>query len=181
MKKISCVLLAFVLLCVSASCGGSKEEPSGGSEDKGISFVTTDLKGNSYSSEDIFKEHDITLVNLWGTYCGPCIREMPDLQILDERLKEKNCAVVGIVIDVPTAKDSGMVRTAEAVIEETGVKYLNLVYWDGIFEVFPAEFIPTTYLVDSDGNILGEPSVGARGADEYEKLVDDALKKAAEQ
>ncbi len=174
-KRIFCILMAFALLVSFAACGGSKE-PSDRSDEKALSFETTDLKGNKYGSDDIFSKYDITLVNLWGTYCGPCIREMPDLEILDERLKEKNCAVVGIVIDVSSYLDTAMVRAAEDVISQTGVDYLNLVYWDGLLESFPAEFIPTTYLVDSQGRIVGTPSVGAMGADEYEELVDEALK-----
>ena len=177
MKNILCALFTALLVLSLAACGskgeGEKPEPS---EVSSVSFETTDLKGNAYSSKDIFAEYDVTLVNLWGTYCGPCIREMPDLQLLDERLKEKNCAVVGIVLDVSSSKDTAMVKAAEAVIEDTGVKYLNLVYWDGLIEDFPAEFIPTSYLVDSEGKIVGGPSVGAMGADEYEKLVDEALK-----
>ncbi len=175
MKKILCAFLLALLVLGFAACGQKEEKPEP-PESPAVSFETTDLKGNAYSSKDIFAEHDVTLVNLWGTYCGPCIREMPDLQLLDERLKEKNCAVVGIVLDVQSSKDTAMVKAAEAVIEDTGVKYLNLVYWDGLIEDFPAEFIPTSYLVDSEGKIVGGPSVGAMGADEYEKLVDEALK-----
>ncbi|MBR0416716.1 MAG: TlpA family protein disulfide reductase [Firmicutes bacterium] len=176
-KKILCILTAAAMLLCFASCGASKDETPSDTEDmKTVSFETTDLKGNVVRSEDIFGKYDLTLVNLWGTYCGPCIREMPDLALLDERLKEKNCAVVGVVIDVDSAKDRGMVRTAEGIMEETGVEYLNLVFWSEIYVDFPAEYIPTSYMVDSAGRIVDGPFVGAMGADEYEKLIDDALK-----
>ena len=177
MKKTVCIFLILAMLLCFAGCGaagqGDQPEPSEGTS---VFFETTDLKGNKMSSGDIFGDHDLTLVNLWGTYCGPCIREMPDLQVLNERLKEKNCAVVGIVIDVSSSKDTAMVRAAESIIEDTGVKYLNLVYWDGIFESFPAEYIPTSYLVDSQGRIVGGPSVGSMSADDYEAFIDEALK-----
>ena len=176
-KRLSCILTVLALLFCLTSCGnsGSESAPES-SEEHIVSFETTDLKGNKYNSDDIFSKFDITMVNLWGTYCGPCIREMPDLALLDERLKEKNCAVIGIAIDVTSAKDSAMVRAAEDILDQTGVEYLNLVYWDGIFEHFPAQFIPTSYLVDSQGRVVGGPFVGAMGADEYEKLVDEAVK-----
>ncbi len=140
-----------------------------------ISFETVDLKGNPVSSEEIFSENKITMVNLWGTYCGPCIREMPDLEVLSGRLKEKGCAVIGVILDVPDVNDSEMTGYAEEIISRTGVTYRNLLPWESIMEDLPCEFIPTTFFIDSEGHIVGEAAVGARGADEYEALIDALL------
>ena len=63
---------------------------------QGISFETTDLDGNAVTVEELFSQHKLTMINLWGTYCGPCIGEMPDLEILSQRLAEKDCAIVGL-------------------------------------------------------------------------------------
>ena len=182
MKKLICLIITLSLLIALGACAsGEPEKPEKPeSVESGISFETTDLAGNTVRSEDIFGENTLTMVNLWGTYCGPCIEEMPDLEELNGRLKDKNCAVVGVVIDVPSADDKTMVVTAEAVIGDTGVSYLNLVPWSGLDVDFPAQFIPTTYFVDSNGQIVGEATVGARGADDYEALVDELLESIAE-
>ena len=64
-----------------------------------ISFETTDLDGNPVRSEDIFKDHEVTMINLWGTWCHNCIDEMTELGEMAERLAEKNVALVGICQD----------------------------------------------------------------------------------
>ena len=140
-----------------------------------LAFETTDLEGNAVRSEDIFSENRLTMVNLWGTFCGPCIGEMPDLEELNARLKDKDCAVIGVVIDVPSADDSAMIQTAEEIIADTGVTYLNLLPWEGMDAALPSQFVPTTYFIDANGQIVGEAAIGARGADEYEALIDEVL------
>ena len=64
-----------------------------------ISFTATDFEGNPVTSE-IFAKNKLTMVNIWGTFCGPCIREMPDLARINEENKAKGIEVIGIVIDI---------------------------------------------------------------------------------
>ena len=141
----------------------------------GLAFETTDLDGNDVSAADIFSAHKLTMVNIWGTYCGPCIGEMPDLEVLNARLAEKDCAIIGIVCDVRGSGDTKTIGIAKDIISQTGVTYLNLLPWETFWDELPAEFIPTTYFVASDGQVVGEAAVGARGANEYEALVDELL------
>ena len=142
---------------------------------QGISFETTDLDGNAVTAEELFSQHKLTMINLWGTYCGPCIGEMPDLEILSQRLAEKECAIVGIVVDVAGLEDTARLETAREIIADTGVTYMNLFPWYTLMEDFPAQFIPTSYFVNSEGQIVGEAAIGARGADDYEALIDELL------
>ncbi len=144
----------------------SEPEQAAAPEGKTIMFKTTDLEGNTVRSEDIFHGHTLTMLNLWGTYCGPCIREMPDLERLRPRLESKNCSIVGIVLDVPDLDSTEMVATAREILAQTGVTYLNLIPWPGLETQLPSQFIPTSYFVDSEGRIVGEAAVGARGAEE---------------
>ena len=141
-----------------------------------IVFETTDLDGNPVKSEDIFSKNKITMVNIWGTFCGPCINEMPDLEVLNGRLADKGCAMIGIVCDVIDSADTARMEAAKEIIADTGVTYVNLIPWEGMDEALAAAFIPTTYFIDSSGCIVGEAAVGARGADEYEALLDEVLK-----
>lgn len=145
--------------------------------DTALSFETTDLEGNTVRSEDIFSKNKITMINIWGTFCGPCISEMPYLEELNGRLADKDCGVIGIVCDISGPEDTGQIETAKEIIGTTGVTYQNLLPWDGFEEALPAMFIPMTYFVNADGELTGEPSVGAKGADEYEALIDEILQK----
>ena len=140
-----------------------------------ITFETTDLDGNTVRSEDLFSAHRLTMVNLWGTYCGPCIGEMPDLEELNARLTDKDCGIIGIVCDAAGAEDQAHIDSAKEIVADTGVTYQNLIPWDGFSQALPSAFIPTTYFVDSKGQIAGEPAIGARGADDYEALIDALL------
>ena len=140
-----------------------------------VSFETTDLEGNPVSSADIFSQHKLTMVNVWGTFCGPCIGEMPDLEVLNGRLAEKDCAIIGLVCDVRGPNDTDTIEAAKEIVAETGVTYLNLLPFSEMNRIFPAMYIPTTYFVDENGQIVGEEAVGARGADDYEALVDKLL------
>ena len=177
--KVSIVMISVIMLCVMGICtacsGGNAGGASGGNSDV-IYFETTDLDGNVVRSEDLFKGHRLTMVNIWGTFCGPCIDEMPELEKLNYRLKQKDCAIIGIVSDVQSPEDSETIGAAKGLIEEIGVKYTNLVPWDDTWEVFPAQFIPTSYLVDEEGRIVGEAVVGARSVDDYDEWIDGMLK-----
>ena len=65
-----------------------------------ISFETTDLAGNPVKSEELFSPYKLTMINLWGTFCGPCIQEMPGLETLYQTMKAKNVNVIGVVVDI---------------------------------------------------------------------------------
>ena len=152
------------------------EQKGADSAKAAISFETTDLDGNVIKSADLFKGHQLTMVNIWGTFCGPCIDEMPELEKLNYRLRQKDCAIVGIVCDVESPEDSETIGAAKSLIDEIGVKYTNLTPWEDTFDLFPAEYVPTSYFVDEKGQIVGEAAVGARSADNYEELIDELLK-----
>ena len=142
-----------------------------------VAFETSDLAGNPVNSAELFSRYDLTMVNLWGTFCGPCIQEMPGLEQLSRKMKERNIAIVGIVLDINGPEDRGQITEAEDIIAQTGVTYLNLLPWNGINEALPSMYIPTTYFIDPQGNIVGEAAVGSRNADAYEILIDAALER----
>ena len=122
-------------------------------------FKTTDTKGNEVT-EKIFADKDITMVNVWGTFCGPCINEMPELQKIYESLPD-NANLIGIAADVPEGVKDG-VDNAKHIEEQTGVKYTNLTVSDSLAP-FARQFyaVPSTIFVDKDGNIIGDLVLGA--------------------
>ena len=153
------------------------EQPQTAEAGSSVAFETADLDGNPVNSAELFSRYDLTMVNLWGTFCGPCIQEMPGLEQLSRKMKERNIAVVGIVLDINGPEDRGQIEEAKDILAQTGVTYLNLLPWDGINEALPSMYIPTTYFIDPQGNIVGEAAVGSRNADAYEILIDEALER----
>lgn len=135
-------------------------------------FKTTDINGNEIT-EKIFADKDITMVNVWGTFCGPCINEMPELQKIYESLPE-NANMIGIMADVPEGMKDG-VDNAKYIAEQTGVKYTNLTLSDSLAS-FARRFyaVPSTIFVDKDGNIIGDLVMGAN-IDAYVENLQKAI------
>ena len=139
-------------------------EPSGA-----VSFKTTDLSGNEVTSEELFAGHKVTMLNLWATWCGPCRGELRELGKLAREFEKQGCQIVGVCLD---GAESG--REAKALLKENGAGFLNLVCTDDIEEQLFTLYVPTSFFVDSEGNLLGEPVVGAQ-TELYPQALADAL------
>ena len=66
-------------------------------------FSTQDIYGNIYT-QDIFKDYDLTLVNVFTTWCTPCVEEIPDLEKLYQDMSDRGIQVVGVLLDVLNEK-----------------------------------------------------------------------------
>lgn len=138
-----------------------------------LSFETTDLDGNPVKSEDLFKDNKITMVNLWGTWCGNCLDEMAALAELHTRLQAKGCGVVGVEYEGAPI-DGALADKAREVMAQYGTNYPNVVIPEGnpIFDEVTG--YPTTFFVDSAGRILTFPIAGAM-VEQYEPTIDRLL------
>ncbi len=145
------------------------------------SFEGQDLDGHAVDSRTLFSGNTVTVVNFWFTTCKPCVGELPDLEALHQELAKKGGAVIGInafTLD-GSAQDT---NEAKSVLEQQGVSYQNIWFASdsdaGSFTAGLYAF-PTTYVVDRNGNIVGDPIVGAISSDEQmEKLnalIDQAM------
>lgn len=140
-----------------------------------VSFSSTDLDGNNIT-DAIFSEADVTVVNVWGTFCPPCIREMPELAAWQKSMPE-NVRIIGIVCDVNSTGDSRGVSNAKAILKRAGATFTNIVAGTSLATLLSGiQFVPTTFLVDKNGDIVGEMIVGAQ-VDKYKKAVEDYLAK----
>ncbi|MGN0486811.1 MAG: TlpA family protein disulfide reductase [Acutalibacteraceae bacterium] len=146
------------------------------------SFAAVDLKGTRYD-QSLFKDKKLTMINIWATFCGPCINEMPDLQTISEEYSDgDDFQIIGIVCDVTKDTkgfyDESLLSQAKAITDELGITYISLLpsaSLDGIMlnEVYS---VPTTVFVDSEGNIVGENSyVGARSYDNWQTIIKGLL------
>ena len=152
-----------------------------GSMQKFPAFEGKDLDGNPVKSDDLFSGNAVTVVNFWFTTCNPCVGELADLDALNRELAEKGGALIG-VNTFTLDGDEAAISEAKDVLTKKGATYQNVYFpSDGEAGKFTANIFayPTTYVVDRNGNIVGEPIVGAitekKQAETLQKLIDQAL------
>lgn len=141
-----------------------------------ISFDTIDLNSNKVT-QDIFKDKKLTMINIWGTFCGPCINEMPDLQELYIDIKDEEMNLIGIVSDIKSKDDSENIELAKKILDQKKAKFMSIIPDENLKNnlLSSVSGVPTTIFVDSKGNIVGEAIVGSRSKDEYRKEIDKVL------
>ncbi len=171
MKKL------FAIVTVIALAAATFAQKAG---DK-VSFSSKDMAGNAVTS-DIFAKNKLTMVNIWGTFCPPCIREMPDLAKLNSANKSKGVEVVGIPIDIVDEEGNVvpyMKADGDAIIKQTGADYTHVVptkdMLDGVLRNIQA--VPATIFVGKDGKIVGQMYLGARSQKDWQKIIDSLLSK----
>lgn len=139
-----------------------------------VSFDSFDLDGHPVSSGDLFSQNKVTMINIWASFCGPCINEMPELESLYTGFKEKGCGIIGVLGDAAGKDDTAVIDEGKKIVSDTGVTYPNVIAWDGMQAQLPFSAFPTTYFVDSDGKVIGSPIVGA-DVSSYTSGLKDAL------
>ena len=138
---------------------------------KVISFETTDLDGRPVSSTELFSANQVTMVNIWATWCGHCVGELPDLARIHNNLQGMGCGIVGILTD---GQDPDDLAEAKQDVQDAGVGYPVVMMPKNGDELFDLHALPITYFVDSTGTLVGVPVSGAQ-VDAYEKAVQDIL------
>lgn len=191
MKNKKCIqiitVLALSIALVFTACEkketasedtASNKEADTVSEDTGEdrklfgTFKTKTLDGED-ATEEIFTEADLTMVNIWGTFCGPCIKEMPDLGEISREYEEKGFQIIGLISDVSEPGD----ETAQEILESTGADYKNIVasvdLKNGILSM--VQVVPTTIFVDSEGNQVGDAYSGAQDKESWKLIIEKLL------
>lgn len=142
-------------------------------------FTTQDVNGKEYTQE-MFQDYDLTLVNIFTTWCTPCVQEMPELEKLYQQMKDRGVNVVGFVLDVLNEKGE-IVQTdlerAQELVKKTGVTYPVLLpdtsYLNG--RLTGIEAFPETFFVDRDGNVVGGTYSGSGGYEDWLEVVEQEL------
>ena len=155
--------------------------PDDGSMQKFPAFEGKDLDGNTVKSSELFAKNAVTVVNFWFTTCNPCVGELSELDALNKELAEKGGALIG-VNTFTLDGDETAISEAKDVLAKKGATYQN-VYFDSNGEAgkFTTNIFayPTTYVVDRNGNIVGDPIVGAitekKQAEALQAQIDKAL------
>ena len=189
------IIMAAVMLTVCGNTDkGNKKQETAGSESSSITkrpetglnipkedqdgqkmplFTTKDLQGNTVT-DSIFQEKDLTVVNIWGTFCGPCIEEMPELAEWSKSMPS-NVQIIGLVCDIEGEDDQAHKDKALQIMEKAGADFANIIPGSEFSSLLgQVTGVPTTIFVDKDGNITGKPVVGA-DVSAYKKFVEDYI------
>ena len=161
--------------------GNMMATPDDGSMQKFPAFEGKDLDGNMVKSDELFSGNAVTVVNFWFTTCNPCVGELAELDALNKELAGKGGALIG-VNTFTLDGDEAAISEAKDVLAKKGATYQNVYFAsDGEAGKFTTNIFayPTTYVVDRNGNIVGDPIVGAiteeKQAETLQKLIDQAL------
>lgn len=146
------------------------------------SFSATALD-ETVVNQEIFSDYDLTMVNVWATYCGPCLSEMPDLGELAKTYEDKGVRIVGLVTDVlnadGTVSDSQL-DTAREIVAATGADYLHIIPSQDLHGLLSqVTAVPTTFFVDSTGNQVGNAYLGSKSKADWEDIIVQTMKEVA--
>ena len=155
--------------------------PDDGSMQKFPAFEGKDLDGNTVKSSELFSKNAVTVVNFWFTTCNPCVGELSELDALNKKLAEKGGALIGVNTFTLDGNETA-ISEAKDVLAKKGATYQNVYFAsDGEAGKFTTNIFayPTTYVVDRNGNIVGDPIVGAitekKQAEALQAQIDKAL------
>ncbi|MCC0784938.1 TlpA family protein disulfide reductase [Clostridioides sp. ES-S-0108-01] len=144
---------------------------------------TEDVDGNKVT-KDMFSSKELTLINVWTTWCGPCVGEMPELETLSKEYENNNnVAIKGLVVevegtDIKTGLSDEEKNLVKDIMKKSGVTYQQLTVSEELKKTDFKRIVefPTSYFVDKKGNFVGEKVTGANSKEEWKKIIDERLK-----
>lgn len=190
-QKITPFLFVCILLSAATGCSASSEPPeetitsdesdaentSGGLQPftAPVSFEAATVDGEAVTS-DLFADSALTMINVWATYCNPCLSEMPDLGALASEYDASDFQIIGIISDVPKDGDPSALELAQKLIDETGADYPHLLLNESLYYGLLSDVtaVPTTFFIDSDGKIL-DTVIGSNDKDTWKEKIDALL------
>ena len=137
-----------------------------------------DLSKNPVKLGSLISGNKVTMLNFWGTFCGPCIGEMPDLGDLERKYKDQGFEILGLtsdIVDYQGNMDEDLIGEAEDIAADTGVTYPILITSMELMDYTQLMAFPTTYFVDAQGNMLRDPVVGSQSREAWEKIITELL------
>lgn len=140
-------------------------------------FTATDMEGNTVDSAGLFGRSGLTMLNVWASYCAPCAEEMPELSELNSELESGNVRIVMLLWDSDTP-DTEEAQIAAEILEKGGEGLVCLLHNDELETLLGEDItaVPTSFLVDSGGNIIAGPLIGADTKENYRLWIEEHLK-----
>lgn len=142
-----------------------------------VTFEAHTIEGEALTSE-CFLESRLTMINVWATYCNPCLSEMPDLGEIAAAYDPTEFQMIGIISDVAEGALEADINHARDLIEQTGADYPHLILNESLYMnlVGSVSSVPTTFFVNQKGEMLGY-AVGAQSKETWEGIINDLLSK----
>ena len=139
---------------------------------------TKDIHGKEFSSKD-FANYDLTMVNVFATWCTACIQEIPDLVEVQKEMQAKGVNIIGIVTDTvdDTGENREALEKAKLIQEKTKANYSFLMpdktNFNGRLNGIQA--LPETFFVDKNGQIVGETYSGSHNKKDWTAIIEKEL------
>lgn len=162
---------------LSAESNPSNPQPSEevSEEPYYLTFEASTIEGEEFTSA-CFENSKLTMINVWATYCGPCLNEMPDLGEIASEYEAEDFQLIGIISDVMEGDDTEKITNAAELIEETKAAYPHLLLNQSLYNnlVGAVTSVPTTFFIAQNGEVLGY-IIGANSKDAWIDLIDQIL------
>ena len=137
-----------------------------------LTFTAKDLDGNEVD-QSVFANAKLTMMNIWATFCGPCINEMPELGELAAE-GGTNYQIIGVCADLNGTED--MLEDAKEIVSQTKANYLHLQPSEDLYPVLTASSsVPVTFFFDSEGKLVGKGILGAQKKDTWSQVISERL------
>ena len=175
-KRMTAALFSVLMLLSLAACG-PKEQNNGQNNGSG---VVAPVETMDTLTMDVFQDYDLTLVNLFTTWCTPCVQEIPELDRLKKQMADKNVNVIGVCLDAVDPYGAPIpenIATAFQLKARTGAEYN---FYQPDLDLFGGRMmqvtaVPETFFVDREGNVVGNTWMGARNLSAWTKVVEETL------
>lgn len=134
-------------------------------------FTAKDMNGNEVT-QNIFEDYELTMINIWATWCNPCVSEMPALSELYDELPD-NVNMITICDDAEFEYS-----LAKLILEDCNAKFTTVIKNDMFNErtvISKLRALPTTVFVDSQGKLVGGMIEGARTKEAYFNFINERL------
>ena len=141
---------------------------------------TKDIDGKEFSGKD-FSDYDLTMVNVFATWCSPCVQEIPDLAEIQKEMKDKGVNIVGVVTDTvdQTGENQEALEKAKLIRERSKAEYPFLIPDKSNFNgrLSGIQAFPETFFVDKKGQIVGETYSGSHNKKAWLEIIEKELAK----
>lgn len=163
-KNKLCLLISLFLLICGLALGEGTMAP----------FKALDLNQKEVTS-DIFKNADLTMINIWATFCPPCLDELPALGKLAKEYKSKKVQILGIAADANSVE---LLELAKEIVAKTEADFTHLLPSEDIInlKLKQVSVVPETIFVDKNGKVVGKPIIGSRNEAQWREIIDQYLK-----
>ncbi|MDR1262139.1 MAG: TlpA family protein disulfide reductase [Oscillospiraceae bacterium] len=186
MKRLIVLPLMFAVVILTVACAGpvaSVDQADGLDSASAwpFTFTTVSLSGEEIT-ESTFAGNKLTILNVFATWCPPCIAELPDLGLVAAEYASKGVQLVGLLEDgviATTGKpDNKVIEQANTLLANAQAEYLVILPDASLREKFLAslQYVPTTFFLDETGTVV-ETLIGSRDAEEWAKQIDAVLAK----